>query len=275
MKKIFIVNVLFLFLVANANCQNLTNRFDENRLQIRVKQLDEFIERFNYTTNIEGNKINTFDISKRKNYILGLFNQKIIPADKPDSMLLIINNFINTVCNKKTENFIHFEDANWYAQAYCKVKFKNKIHDISIVLKPEKIKEFEYKWVIAAVETDFLKLKPEKRNPGLMISPVDNEVNFMSLPDITNENSTNVLNYAGSNYQTDELSVFFALIKTGLLKIQNVQNIKYHYLQIPEWIFTVEHFERDSENVGWLISSIQKVNSKSKTEYSKTILNLY
>ncbi len=251
--------------------QILTTEFDENVLKMRVKQLDEFISRFNYETDIEGNKIEKPDIDMRKKYILSLFNQDIL---KSDSVFKLAEQFIDYACNKDTAKYIKFSDNNWYAQAFCKVKYNNKEHDISIVLKPEKIKEFEYKWVICAVSSEFLKIKPEKINLGLMISPVDNELGFMSLPDISKQGHTNVLNYASKNYKVDELSVFFALIQSNRLKITAVNKIKYHFMQLNNWVFTVEHFNRKGDNAGWLISSIKNLNLLGSKEYSKQILNI-
>ena len=274
MKKILILNLILLFVLSNVKCQILTEAFNENRLKMRVKQLDEFVARFNYENDVDGNKIDTFDIEMRQKYIFGLFNHEMFSTENTDSFLTIVDKFIHTVCKKGKDQYLKFGDDNWYAEAECIVSYKGGLHDISIILKTEKFNEFEYKWIIYGVKADILKLEPKKRNPGLMISPVDNELGFMSLPDVSKGNAINVINYASSNYKPGELSVFFSLIKHEQLKIIKVQNVKYHFMQVSGWIFTVEHFERDSDNLGWLISSIRKADKKQKAKYKIQILNI-
>jgi hypothetical protein len=81
-----------------------------------------------------------------------------------------------------------------------------------------------------------------------------------------------VINYSAKSYHVDQLSVFNTLIYTGQLKIEYVQKIVYHFLQAPNYIFLVEHFDRNSSNAGWLISSIIKINDFEKESYLNHIM---
>ena len=65
---------------------------------------------------------------------------------------------------------------------------------------------------------------------------------------------------------------FMYLVKNKELTIEYIYNIKYHFLQISEWLFTVEHIERKGYNVGWLITSFSKLNSKEKIKFKNNLL---
>ncbi len=273
MKKIIVIEILFLITILKGFSQIFTPGFNENELKIRVKQLSEFMSRFNYENDFNGQKVDTFNIETRKKYILSLFDNKMFEESPCDSLLELVKKFITSVCQK--EQFLKFTDHNWYSVAKCKANYKGEDKDLAIILKPEKVKEFEYKWVIFSVKAEFLTLNPQKENPGLMISPVDNELNFMDLHDVLKRNSTSVINYAKKDYKVDALTVLFSFIKSEQLKISPIEKVKYHFLQIPNWAFTVEHFEREEGNVGWLISSIRKMNDSQKANYKKKVLNIY
>ena len=234
------------------------NPFNEYQMKARVKQLDEFVSRFNYEKDIEGIVVkNQQDTAKRKIYVASLFNKELVTNAK-ENVLQVYYEFIETVINPSKPVYLHFSDTNWTAQAICKAVFKGKPVQISLFLKTEKINDDEYKWVINSVKGEIFDLKPDKKNPGLMISPVDNELSFMSLADIDGAAGRNIVNYSYKNYSADKLSVFNTLIYNELLNIEYVQKIVYHFYQVSGFIFTVEHFERESNNAGWLISSIIK-----------------
>jgi hypothetical protein len=59
---------------------------------------------------------------------------------------------------------------------------------------------------------------------------------------------------------------------TDQIKFVAVKSICYHYLQVPDWIFTVEHFERETKNAGWLITSIRPVSPEEQLRYERKLL---
>lgn len=143
-----------------------------------------------------------------------------------------------------------------------------------MILKPELIRKYEYKWVIIGVKADFLSIEPTKRNEGLMISPVDNEVSFMSLAEITQNNSADILNYVNKNFEVNVLNTFLYLVKNKQIQVEFTERIVYHFLQIPNYIFTVQNYERESYNSGWLISSLMQMDDKLKSTYKVEVLNV-
>ncbi len=206
----------------------------------------------------------------RTRYILSLFDRDFIQKTT-DKEKQLIKEFVNSACDSKTPLYLRFEDKDWFAEAKCRVKLNGKIEDLTLLLQIEQIEGKHYKWVIAAAYANFLSLKPEKPDLKTIISPVDHEVNFMKLGDLTSMYRNSVVKFAKKDFEENTLSTVLWLIKQDILQIDYVEKIKYHFLQIPNYIFTVEHFERAGSNVGWLISAVQAADSKQKMEYRRKL----
>ncbi|MEL7532807.1 MAG: hypothetical protein AAFN10_15925 [Bacteroidota bacterium] len=58
------------------------------------------------------------------------------------------------------------------------------------------------------------------------------------------------------------------------MNIEFVRSIKYHFMQIDNWIITVENFNRKDWNAGWLISDIIPASPTDKERYLNEKLNL-
>ena len=276
MNTIKLFAVIFLMAIMEVDAQQIFfgSGFDEQRLKMRVKQVDEFEARFNYEQDIEGRIIHQTNIEMRKKYIFSLFDENILNPEKMnDSIISVYNDFLNVIVNPNKPIYVRFTDTSWIAQAECNVTLNGRAEKIIISLQTEKIKEFEYKWVFIGAKGSILALPPTRSNPGIMISPIDNELRFMSLQNISGNNNKDVINYSYADYETDQLTVLNTLIYTGQLKIQHAQKIVYYYFQVPDYVFRVEHFERDSDNVGWLIAEIINVKEKDKAEFRHKLLN--
>jgi hypothetical protein len=244
------------------------NKFSEKeeaQIQMRVKQIDEFFDRFNFETHRMGN--NTEDSSNsilRTQNLLHLFNENLFGFTDQSS-----RKNIKTFIDSSVFNHIKlkYEDTTWYAELHCKVNYNGKNESLTLLLQPEKITDYEYKWVICAAHADFMNLLPKKENPKLKLSPVDHQLNFMSLSEMTKNQEDNIIKMVDKDYYPDELSIFLFLVKTAQLKIEYVDKLDYHFLQVPGYIFTVSHFERNSSNVGWLISKVESVEASKKNYY--------
>ena len=143
--------------------------------------------------------------------------------------------------------------------AHCNALYKGKETTLTLELATEKIKDYMYKWVIVDASGEVLNLKPQKQNPGLAISPVDHEVNFISLRHVTSDEGVNIMNYKGKSPRLDPLSVFFALVQSGALQVKHVRMLEYRFTIAPLYEFTVRNFIRDAMNSGWLIADFKKL----------------
>lgn len=267
MKKIFL---LFYILSISSLCfgQIFPDSLAREDFKYRVKQLDEFMARFNGEEWLE---LDVPDSLKRNVNLLYLFNRDLFAANK-DSMEQVADHFIHTVIDNKIT--LHFDDKDWFAEVLCNCTYKDKKEQVTLYLKPEKIEEYMYRWVIIGAKGKILKLTPPKRNHGLDILPNNHEVAFMALPRIELLGSSNILNYSQFEYEPDQLSVFYALVYSGTLKIETTENIIYHFLKVPDYIFNVERFMRKGNNSGWLISRLVRIVEQEKTNYlNQCLLN--
>jgi len=271
------IKILFLCLCGFFNSQVFsqvsldTNKFSENeetQIKMRVKQIDNFFERFNFETDLMDNKIEEGNnsILYTKN-LLHLFDENLFKF--PDQSL---HENIKTFIDSSISNHIKlkYEDGLWFAELRCKVNYNGKNENLTLIMQPEKIKDYEYKWVMCAAYADFMNLLPKKENPKLKLSPVDHQLNFMSLSEMTKNQKDNIIKLANKDFCPEELSIFLYLVKTGQLMIEYVDKLEYHFLQVPGFIFTVSHFERNSSNVGWLISKVEIADSMDKIKYLKS-----
>ena len=58
------------------------------------------------------------------------------------------------------------------------------------------------------------------------------------------------------------------------IEFERIDNISYHFLQMPEWAFVVQKSVEKYPNTSWVISSLMKQGEKEKENYKKAILFL-
>lgn len=233
----------------------------QTEFNFRVKQLDEFMARFNGEESVD---VKVADSLKRPLNLLYLFDRELFAANR-DSMMRKANAFIDTVTNQRSS--LYYEDGGWFAEVGCHCIYKGKKDTLTLYLKPEKIEEFQYRWVIIGAKGRLLQLTPARRNRGLDIMPNNHEVSFRALSKIAQLGSNNILNYAERDYVPDGLSAFYALVYADALKIETTGQIIYHFLEVPGYVFTVERFNRKGTNTGWLISRLIPLDEKEKQSY--------
>ena len=228
------------------------SKSDEINFIYQVKQIDEFMMRFNYERVVVSPEIDS--MWKEKNLAL-LFDKETYFSYRQyaDSM-------INTIVKDSLK--INYYDTTWCALATCQVKYKKTIDTIQIVLQTEHIKDYIYKWVIKDAFGDLLELNPRPNSEQLRISPVDNEINFMSLASICTHNAINITRYNDKNYKVSPIDVLNTLIYSGQLHIEHVIDLEYHFFNVKDYSFVVRYFNRNEPNSGWLISSVRKNNLK-------------
>lgn len=83
---------------------------------------------------------------------------------------------------------------------------------------------------------------------------------------------TSLVTYWAKGIQPDYLTLFSWLTYSGTAELQKIESIKYYCLQVKNYMFTIEFFNRAEYNSGWLISSVQKMNSEQKVAFRKESL---
>ena len=251
MKNIFIFVVLLGLNVLGVQAQkNEQIRLDQLDYKLKVKQLDEFIRRFNLQESPDMFK-NSDTLIQKMYCLTALFDFNVVKSREKE-----VREFVTAMIDKNAK--IAFTDTTWNAVAKCNVLYKGKHTTVTLQLATEHVRGYIYKWVITGASGKILNLTPQKQNEGMMISPVDNEVNFISLKNVTTTEALNILQYKSKKNSVDALSVFFTLVHSGMLTVQNVQQLEYTF-HVPGYQFTVHNFVRDAMNSGWLISDFKKM----------------
>lgn len=260
--------ILFLFLIflygGTISAQITESVFDEEVLKKRVDLLDIFFERFNFERDFDRGKIaNPNDVDLHKKYILSLFDRNYL-MDTSDMVQYeerktLAMAFMKEVTNPQAPTRLAYSDSTWFAQVVCNCKYEKESRQVALWLKPEMIRPNEYKWVIFDADADFLHL-PVDTSSVHLISPVEHEMQFMGLYEISNTfNYNSVVDYADMSFAIDPLSVFFTMIYDQRLTIADVADMEYHFFNVPGYEFVVRFIERSGINAGWLITGLKKI----------------
>jgi hypothetical protein len=265
-------------IIINTCCysQTIINREnpDEKIFLIRTKQFNEFVDRFNYKVNFNGNPVDSNFISKitRDKLINSLFDLKdprIESSGKSYSVDYINKKteFINEVVNN---NLLIYKYSDCIiAEAKSRITYKGLPHIISIFLSQEIIGKDRVKWVIRNVKGDIFNFLQSDTAFIRFIPPSSNETDFINLKRAL-EDTDHLQYYASKDYDPDYLIVFFYLVNSGLAKFDYVEQVIYHIIDLDGWYFKVKEFNRNIQNSGWLISDVIKTTAP-KSSYLKTI----
>lgn len=231
----------------------------EAKLTARVKQLDEFMNRFNYERNIYNQDLVPDDslVFKRQLYLLSLFDRNYLNEAQLDTALeQHITTFLNTVTDTAQPRFIRFHDGQWDAKAEAIFTYGGKEYTGHLTLQTALDSAQNSKWVLTDFQAEIFSLNPVDTQTYRALSPISHELNFSKLAKITETDAANILAYTAQSYQPDYLAIALFLIRTGQLKIQYFKTIKYYFRQVPGYLFEVRHFDRNTYNSGWLISRL-------------------
>lgn len=268
MRKLVFVTFCYLLLLGlfcnkNSFSQTLTTSTGRN-YYLNVKQFNEFVDRFNYKTDFLGNTIDSIFKSKvsREKYLELLFNNedsRLVPGNDKysDNYVKLKKEFVQEVVSDSY--LIDKYSIEIVAEAKSLVTYKNRSRGISVYLNQEIVND-GVKWVILSVNADFLNVLNQDTVLLRFIPPTSNETNFISLKRVFYD--TNFQHYYAYNgYLYDPLSTFLFAVNTGLVRFQYVNEIVYHIFDVNGWQLTIKEFNRATENSGWLIDDISRMEN--------------
>jgi len=234
----------------------------------QVKSVDEFMARFNGAETKPD--VRTDSLSRRDN-ILSLFDFSIKHEGVPfDEFKAQLTDFANTVCSWQSK--LELKDSPAWAEVACSMAYNKKTYKITLLMQKESIDGSKSRWGIAGVKG--LKKAGVYNDKLATISPVDHEVHFMSLIDFFQANKQLAPALRSKKKGIDEFSLFTGMMLAGGLKFVSVDDVKFHFLAVPNYVFTVEEIGRQGTNSGWLITRFQKLNDKEKEEYINNLLGI-
>lgn len=230
--------------------------------KVRIGLLDEFLERFNGEAIHP--EISVTSVDGRKKNLMALLDFAQFTS-KEDTLFKEASKMMDIVLRDSIR--INFSDTTWVAIAHCKGTMGNKNVKFDLFLTVQHRKLDMYKWVINKADGELFSVAPKNDNERIMLDPDSHETNFISLRRATREQPQNINKFMSKSFDYDATSVFTYLVYSGKLKIDYVEDLEFVFTQIPEYIFHVKYFERESQNSGWLIHSFYKSSSSEKATF--------
>ncbi len=277
MKKLqyFIPVLLFIMLEMNLVAQSGSfNNFtdDETVLYTMNKQVGQFISRFNMEEDQYGKTLPTTDTRYRNNKLRAKLLPGMFDKYNPRTSGKLKKFFIEDVTNKDSAVYLNFLDKNWFAEVSTTFTANGAEVNIILYLTLEK-ENLGSKWVISNVwYSYFPQLFPpvdSAEHAKYFLHPQSHELDFMNLHKAL-DRPDRIQYYASDNYRPDFLTLFFYQMKTGALKFKQINDVKFHFFQVPHWYFEISYFNRNDTNSGWLISNLQYLSEKEKKNLIKT-----
>jgi hypothetical protein len=251
-KKILPATVsILLGILSNSLCYSQTIVNPENPNEriflVRTKQFNEFIDRFNYKTNFNGDPVDSVFMSKipRDKMINSLFDLKdprIDPSGKSYTRNYIDEKaeFVNEVVHKNL--LVYKYSGNIIAEAKSRIVYKGIPNTIRIFLSQEIVGNDMVKWVIINVKGDLFNFLQSDTAFIRFIPPSSNETDFINMKRAL-EDVDYLQYYASKDYDPDYLTVFYYMLNSGLVKFEYVEEVIYHIIDLPGWCFKIKELK--------------------------------
>ena len=108
----------------------------------------------------------------------------------------------------------------------------------------------------------------------MFLNPVSHGTDFVNLRMLFNSDKEYLGGFLHEGFEFDELTLFVHELEKGNISLLKINEINYHFLQVPGWGFTVNKYMRDTSNSGWLISSLNRMTDRQKQIYKSDYLFL-
>lgn len=261
-------------------CQEFKNDAGvrEKHFVSQVKQVDEFFERFNNDTNSFIREVyRSYKVkfkADRRKLVKSLFNYENKNLSQSN-----IDAFVEKAVQVFMPSAKNWYGENWFAEANCKFQYNSLVIDIPVILKTITDQQKRSKWVIAGIKPSHLK-EPTNSNIPItvktrkikFIDPSSHGANFIEL-ERDFDDKVNLSDYFENAffYRNNAVQFYHAIMKDKI-RFLFVKDIKYHFLNVDQYIFTVEYFPRETLNSGWLINNLKDATAKDKESYKKLLL---
>jgi hypothetical protein len=266
-KLLIFIIFLVLFVPKLSVAQGAAIKELDDKFAWEVKQIDEFIERFDAADSTliqEYNIKNKMAPLTRTNLIKSLFNY-----ERKDWNFTELTAFLHQVDNRAAPVMLSFTDDKWFANVSCSVTQDGKPKTVMLKLKIQKMPAQSFKWVIFDASAAFLSeggkvtqpVLPPPVDKNAFLNPMSHSLNFFNL-DMMSLDTRNISNYiALSGDYTNDLGAFVSQCMSHRIKVIGVKSVTYTFLQIKGWDMEIQQFNRASRNSGWLISKLIKLPS--------------
>ncbi len=265
------ITIIFFLLSMQAFGQVVTDwESRANNFYNRIKNIEFFMDRFNHGRKelMHMDKIDTASyikkLEERDILIFTLFDKQRLKNEGNKYISKSnVQDFIRQVNNPYQQQFLNFSDSGWYATFTFECEYKKKPVTIDCALKVNRDPQGVYTWTITKIFSKDLKLDEHFENK-LNFIPSVHGTDFMGVR--LSLSDPEWIKEARENNKILTSRILDLLITKDLRLIQ-IHNITYHFLQIDNWIFSVRHVYRESANSGWLLDSLIPASEEEKLNY--------
>ncbi len=199
----------------------MTGHINERLLQGRVKQVEEFMARFNGDEDWQGGRMTVSDSIMRTKYLRTLFDHAVFPMKQGIMENKMAEQFISEVIRGNAR--LDYTDKAWQAEVDCRCVKNDTAFSATLTMRTVKVGDCEYRWEVVGMSDARMDVFS-----GLRLSPVEHEAGFTAL-----------------------LSMRLPV------RVRVVSSMRFVFHTVPNYTFTVERIEkRNSYNTGWLITSL-------------------
>jgi hypothetical protein len=251
-----------------------------------VQLLDDFINRFNQSKDLFKNVIQLGEHDSSgtpEQYRTMVYGQDSINRKQAIYQLIdresakkigeeLIKKFAVQITSPDKPVMLDFYGENWYAEVIARVKHQGVPNRIALFMTNRSPRKGVSFWELSGCDAPFLNLKGNQTSRK-GINAGSHEIGFINLKQAFDDQG-NFSNMVAPSRKTDQLSILQYAVQVGNVEFLGVEKVRYHFLQVPGWLFTVEHFPRNDANSGWLISELLEADDEVKSAYKETILNV-
>ena len=251
---------------------------DQEYFVHNIKSIQMFLDRFNFSRDLLGKEIDShpadpkareFFVQDRLVSILSAFDYNWVKSASAEEQQLI-REFVKKVNDPNNPVFLEFNDPDWYAELTYDATSGGEKIDLTVVAYNFVGGNGGSAWTIRSVKSQALPLLSSTDKLNIVLPPNSDGTDFINLrQDLSNDQELKKLIAQGTS-----LSPFFELLLQKKITLNHIRDIRYHLLQVENYILTVEEFRREKNNSGWLISKIQKATGQTKIQYRKNILHI-
>ena len=276
-KLIILCSLLQLVVSISAQGQQVIGDLvDDGQFAAETKQVNQFFRRFNSEESIKGERFYPKDslyrnADLRRAYLEGLFDEQ-----NPYLTAELRASFISDVTSAGRPSFLDFHGGDWFAEVHATFEIEGKKEQALLFLKLEE-GGVGSKWVFDAVYLDRyfdFYLPPDSIPSDSFLHPMSHELDFMNLEKLFRQ-SDKLTPFASEEYQPDFLTLFIYEMQQGKLKFKSISEVRFHFLQIPNWYFEIAQIIRPGTNRGWLISKLTQIPEDKKDILTRYIYNNY
>ncbi|MDP4213181.1 MAG: hypothetical protein Q8918_12090 [Bacteroidota bacterium] len=274
MRRLLLGCLLFHLICRPLSAQQiLMNDNSERNFALEVKQMDEFFERFN---NDKNTLLRTYIRKKyptvridRLTLLKSLFNQ-----ENKNWNIADLNAFYRKVNDSLHPVYLDFNRSDWYASVLCRFIYKGKPINLRMTLNIRQSGNGGLSWIISGAfsptlqhEAGGVSKAPAIAKGRKFLNPISHATDFIGLSKAMSD-PKNINDYLDSSFYRKPYSLdFLNSLKHNELRFEYVLHITYYFFQVKDWVFTVNHYQRNSTNSGWLISRLMKASDDEKKIY--------